>query len=183
MIGHGWWLAALAVGLAAGAVEAGTVYRWTDERGVVHFADVPPPNVQNYTAEPLRIAPPAPPAVAAGADAVAPASAPEAGAKPPAAGEATGPARLVIIDREEVALGDAAQSFSGKVKNRGGTEAHDVAVAIRVVEPTQGDECVTDEIEVAPSSLAPGATGTFEADFNSPCFHGPTQTELRVEWD
>jgi hypothetical protein len=183
MMGRTWRLAALAVGLAAGAVEAATMYRWTDDRGVVHFADVPPPNVKTYRAEPLPIFPPAAPQSAAGTEASAATGDPEAAAKPATAAVATGPARLVIIDREEVSLGGAVQSFSGKVKNQGGTEAHDVAVAIRVIEPTQGDECVTDEIDVAPANLAPGATGTFEADFNSPCFQGPTQTELRVEWD
>src|SRR5262245_11030698 len=138
MTGRAWTLAALGLALTAGAAEGGTMYRWTDERGVVHFADVPAANVQNYTALQFSIDPPArpaaaQPAVAPGAGAVAPARQSGAGAMPPA--PATGPPRIVILDRDEVALGDTELSFSGKVENQGGSEAREVAIAIRVVEP------------------------------------------------
>ena len=91
--------------------------------------------------------------------------------------------RVVIVDRDEVPLGGSQHAVSGKVKNEGGQEARGVAVTIRVVEPTQGEECLTDEIAVSPSTLAAGEEGSFSADFDHPCFLGPTQSELGVEWD
>lgn len=173
-------LAALAavVLLASQPAGAGTVYHWTDERGVVHFADVPPQDTKQVKTESLPDTPP-PLVVPAGA---------AAGAGP--AGEATpgdadgekGPARVVVTDHQAVAVGPAVQSFRGKVKNEGGAEAHDVAIAIVVSDPAQGDECLHDQIDVAPSTLPPGAEGTFEAQFDNPCFHGPTNTDLRAEW-
>jgi hypothetical protein len=69
------------------------------------------------------------------------------------------------------------------VKNEGGETARGVVVAIHVSEPIQGEECLTDEITVEPSSLAAGEKGTFSAEFDNPCFFGPTQAELRPDWD
>ncbi len=159
---------------AAHAIGAATLYRWTDEKGTVHFADAPPPNVRQFKAETLPDAPPTP---------VPPPEAGPAGeAKPAGAEAAEGPARVVLTDQQAEAVGAAVQSFSGKVKNEGGAEAHDVSVAIVVAEPTQGDECLRNRIDVAPSDLPPGAEGTFEAQFSNPCFYGPTQADLRVEW-
>ena len=167
--------ACLLLVLIAAVAEAGTVYRWVDENGVVHFGDVPPPGKraieQNL---------PAPPPRPAAAPAQAPGTA--AGSATPAAA-ASGPARVVIVDRDEVPLGGSQHAVSGKVKNEGGQEARGVAVTIRVVEPTQGEECLTDEIAVSPSTLAAGEEGSFSADFDHPCFLGPTQSELGVEWD
>jgi hypothetical protein len=161
--------------LIAAVAGAGTVYRWVDENGVVHFGDVPPPGKraieQNLPAPPPRPAAAPAQAAAAGAGAATPATA------------ATGPARVVIVDRDEIPLGGSRHAVSGKVKNEGGQEARGVAVAIRVVEPIQGEECLTDEIVVSPSTLAAGEEGSFSADFDHPCFYGPTQSELRVEWD
>lgn len=169
------WATLLLAALGTAApLAAATIYRWTDARGVIHFADVPPHEGITSTAQRLPARPRRPAGTAADIEA-APAA--------PAAAAAEGPARVVITDREEGSLGGALQTFSGKVKNEGGREARDVSIAVRVVEPTQGDECVADSIDVEPSTLAPGATGTFAGDFDSPCFLGPTQTELRAEWD
>lgn len=170
---------ALATALIGGAAWAATVYRWTDEHGVVHFADVPPPNVETYSRERLPDAPPAPTRPPAPADSGAPAHA----AKAPAAPVPKGPARVVIAAHEEVGVGDAVQSFTGKVRNEGGTDARNVSISVRVVEPSQGDECLREVIEVEPATLPPGATGTFEAEFDSPCFRWPTQADLRVRLD
>lgn len=163
----------------AGAVQAGTVYRWTDANGVVHFADVPPPSVWTYSTETLPAAARRQPPPAA----VASASGDTAAADPSADAKASGPAQLVIIDREQASLGGWRQSFSGKVKNKGGAVARDVTVAIRVIEPTQGDECIDDKITISASTLAPGESATFTADYDNPCFAGPTDTEIRVEWN
>jgi hypothetical protein len=160
--------------LAAASAPAQTVYRWTDERGVVHFADVPPPDVRGYTTESMPIAPPRP----------TPAAAVEPQDEAPASGStSTGPAKLVVVEHDERPIGDATVAYSGKVKNEGGAAAEDVMVAIRVIEPTQGDECLDDQIDVHPGTLGPGESGTFEAEYTNPCFKGPTRTELQVEWD
>jgi hypothetical protein len=166
----------LVVALITAAAEGQTLYRWTDERGVVHFADVPPPNGHNVIAEWLPAAPPARPPAAA--NQVAGDQPADADKKQPQR-----PPRVIITEHEEGDSGEAAQSFTGTVKNEGGAEARGVVIAIRVTEPNQGDECLVDEIEVTPSTLAPGDKGTYAADFNSPCFHGPTTAELNARWD
>jgi hypothetical protein len=171
----------LLVVLAGAAAEGQTLYRWTDERGVVHFADVPPPRGYTVTAESLPGTAPARPQAAAK----------QVAGDQPVAGEPADadkkqpqrPPRVIITEHEEVDSGEAAQSFTGAVKNEGGSEARGVVIAIRVTEPTQGDECLVGEIEVTPSTLAPGDKGTYAADFNSPCFHGPTTAELNARWD
>ena len=171
--------AALAVGLAAHSAGAGMVYRWTDANGVVHFADGPPPHASQLRTQNMPDPLPAdvpPPADAAGAI-------PAAGAATPGDGTApSGPARVVVTDHHEEIAVPGTQSFSGKVKNEGGAEAHDVSVSVVVTEPTQGDECLHQDIDVQPATLAPGAEGTFEAEFDSPCFHGPTSSAVHPEW-
>jgi hypothetical protein len=162
---------AVAAVLLAAPVLAGDVYRWTDASGVVHFADVPPPNVRALQMQSMPAATPRPAAAAAPA---ADSAQPEA---------AKGAARVVLTRQDEAGLGEARHGFSGAVKNEGGAPAHAVAVAIRVVEPNQGDECMTDEIAVEPSTLAPGESGRFSADFDNPCFRGATQTAFEVVWD
>jgi hypothetical protein len=165
--------------LAAPAI-AGTVYKWTDERGVVHFGDVPPAPATGIRSETM---PAAPPPVARPPQPTSDAPSDGAAAVPPGAGaEAVKEANVAVTDRQAEAIGPAAQSFRGKVKNQGGTEARDVFVAIVVTEPTQGDECLREEIDVEPSTLAPGAEGTFEAEFDNPCFHGPITADLSPEW-
>jgi hypothetical protein len=174
--------AALVAGmvLAGGAVGADTVYRWTDARGVVHFSDVPPQGTrsqaQTLPDAPAPIAQP-PPEPATSEPAAAPAA--------PAAGEEKVPserARVVLTDQQADAVEPAVKSFHGKVKNTGGVEARDVFIALVVTEPVQGDECLREQIDVTPSTLAPGAEGTFEAEFESACFHGETSADLRASW-
>jgi hypothetical protein len=171
--------ALLAALLLSASAAAATVYKWTDARGVVHFSDVPPPTTSGIKAETMPEAPPPvarPPAP--------PISPQEAGQAERAGADAapSGPAQVVLTDQQAESIRPTVQSFSGKVKNRGGAEARDVFITIRVTEPTQGDECVRDEIDVEPSTLAPGAEGTFSAAFESPCFHGPVTAELSAVW-
>jgi hypothetical protein len=163
------------VALGAAPALAGTVYKWTDERGVVHFGDMPPAKGSS------EIMPEAPPPVALPPQPKAAAPA-EGAAAPSGDAAAVKEANVVITDRKAEAVAPAVQSFRGKVKNQGGTEARNVFVAIVVTEPVQGDECLRDEIEVDPSTLAPGAEGTFEAEFENPCFYGDVTAELSAEW-
>jgi hypothetical protein len=165
---------AAAILLAPHGAGAATVYQWTDENGVVHFADGPPPNTKQFKTEELPDVPP-------------PMAVPPAGGGGPETKSGDddtekGPARVVLIDHQAVADGPTEQTFRGKVKNEGGAEAHDVAIAIVVSDQAQGDECLHDHIDVAPSTLPPGEEGTFEARFSSPCFHAPTNADLRAEW-
>jgi hypothetical protein len=167
------------VALLATPVLGGPVYKWTDARGVVHFGDVPP-HAAGVNAETM---PPAPPPVARPPQEAEATPADAAAAAPAADGEhGEGPARVAITDRDDEPLGPSVHAFRGKVKNQGGSEARDVSVAIVVNEPTQGEECLREEIDVEPSTLAPGAVGTYEAEFDNPCFHGDVAADLRPEW-
>jgi hypothetical protein len=172
--------------VAASTSRAGEVYRWTDAQGVLHIADVPPPSGHKVETQEL---PDAPPRVVAEAPATPPATPAAATPSTPAAGtpvagqvEDKGPARVVITEKNEEPLGDSQHGISGKVENKGGATAHDVVITVRVVSPAQGDECVNEEIDVSPSTLAPGEKAEFSADFDSPCFRGPTQVDVRPQW-
>lgn len=163
-------LAALAI---AATARAAIVYSWTDANGTVHFGDAPPPHGSQVKTEYL-------PDVRMPA---APAAGDQIGRAPAEADKTPqGPARVALTEQKAEAVSPEVQSFRGKVKNEGGAEAHDVAIDITVTEPTQGDECLHERMDVEPPALAPGAEGTFDARFESPCFQGPTQTDLRVEW-
>jgi hypothetical protein len=157
---------------------AGEVYRWTDAQGVLHIADVPPP--QGHDVQKQAMPEAAHPMVVV-ADAT-PASG-TAGSTPAAGADADkqGPARVVITERSEDSLGDTKHGVSGTVENKGGDVAHDVAIAVHVTSPAQGDECVDEEIAVA-AALKPGEKAEFSADFDHPCFRGPTQVDLRAQW-
>jgi len=157
------------------------VYKWVDEKGVVHFGDAPPPGQRGYTGKALPDAPPAPP----------PAPPPAQPREPmPASGASSaasqtpreGPGHVVLLESKTIALGPSRQGIRGKVKNDGGAEARDIVISVLVTEPIQGAECLHDVIDVDPSTLAPGAEGTFEAEFDNPCFHGPTNAALTAEW-
>lgn len=168
------WRSALAALVVAAVVpvQAGELYRWVDDNGVVHFADTPPAGARGVTVGAMPEAP-----RIGGQPTPAPADATSAAA--PSAGLA----RIALLSREIEPLGGSRVAIRGEVKNDGGLPARAVVVAVRVVEPTQGDECLTDEIAVEPSTIAPGARGQFTAEFDHPCFLGPTNTDLRAEWD
>lgn len=162
----------LAASLLAAPALAGDVYRWTDAGGVVHFGDVPPPNARGVETQSMPAPAPRPAVAADAGDAAVAAPDP-----------AKGPARVVLIRQDEDGPGEGRHGFSGAVKNEGGTPARAVAVAIRVIGAEQGDECLSDEIRVEPSTLTPGQIGRFSANFNNPCFFGATQTAFEVVWD
>lgn len=171
----------LAIGLtlatAGSAGAQGTIYRWTDDRGVVHFSDTPPRNQRNVE---TKVMPPAPPrAPAPGAAEAAAEAAPADGT--PAAAAAT-PARVEIIAQQSDPTGESTQVIYGRVRNRGGQPARNVEVSVRVVSPAQGDECLTETLDVRPSTLEPDAEGEFEVSLTHPCFRGETRIELQVDW-
>lgn len=168
---------AVAVAVLSAAVSAtgGEIHRWVDERGVVHFADVPPPNVRTET---RTMADRPPVAAAEPAPALPPGSTPA-----PATASANRPAQVVVTGQQSEPLGDTRYAVHGTVENKGGAPARGVIVAVRVVSPAQGDHCLDDEIDVRPSTLAPGEKGEFTADLDHPCFRGPTQVSVRAEWD
>lgn len=159
--------------------DAQKIYSWTDENGVVHFADAPPTN-REFSVEDLPQGAP-PPATdrtpATGGEAAS------EGRPEDETAEGTAPANVVIEEQSSQSGGGPIQSYSGTVKNVGGKEARNVRIAIKVTETVQGAECLEEQIEVKPSTLPPGESGTFSAEFENPCFHGPTDSKLRPEWD
>jgi hypothetical protein len=163
--------------LHAPFADAAMVYRWVDEKGVVHFGDAPPAGTRDYQSETLPDAPPAPRPAAPAAQPVGASKGPSARAA--AHGE---PARVVLLESKTMAVGPSRQAIRGKVKNDGGAEARDIVISVLVTEPIQGAECLRDVIDVDPSTLAPGAEGSFAAEFDNPCFYGPTNAALTAEW-
>jgi hypothetical protein len=167
-------VAALVVAVLAAAADARTIYRWKDERGNVHFSDVPPAVGTPYETEHM---PPPPPV---DTPTVAEASKTPSPGQPQAA---TGPANVVITDRRSTPGGGSLMEYSGKVKNEGGETAHDVAVLIRVVELNSGHECIKEYVDVSPADLGGSEAGTYRAQFTSPCFLGPTNVDITPDWD
>jgi hypothetical protein len=94
-----------------------------------------------------------------------------------------GPPSLEISEQEEEAVGETTHEYRGKVKNVGGGKASGVVVQIRVTDANQGAECVDEEVQVRPSNLGPGETGTYSAEFTNPCYFGPTTASIRPNWD
>lgn len=168
----------------ASVSNAGDVYRWTDEQGTLHISDIPPPAGYHVQTQSLpKHQPRATPAAAAAAVAAGePTTAGGTpGATPAGTPVAAKPADVVITKQDSQSQGGSQHGVSGTVENKGGTTARDVAVNVHVVSAAQGDECLDEEISVV-SSLAPGEKAEFSADFNNPCFHGPTQVDLRAQW-
>lgn len=171
-------MAAGLVMIVASAGRAGEIYRWTDAHGVLHLSDVPPSTGEAVQKQTL---PDQPPRLTTGTGA-APADAAAAAGGTPAAGPKEKPAQVVITEQHDESLGGSRHTFTGTVENKGGAPARDVAVVVHVVSPAQGDECL-DEVVAVTSSLAPGEKAAFSADFDHPCFRGPTQIDLRPQWE
>lgn len=160
--------------IGAHVAEAQPVYKWTDDKGVVHFSDEPPPTGVDYQ---LRALPPPPvggeePAGETGA----------AAPQPTTSAADSGPATIEITEQKEDPVGESAHEYRGEVKNVGGRKATDVAVLLKVTETNQGAECLDEQIPVQPSVLGPGETGTYSAQFSNPCYFGPTSAVLRPDW-
>ena len=149
---------------------AQTVYKWTDAAGVVHFSDEPPADMKGVEEQHLANEP-----------VVKQESAPaEGNAKESAA---TGPARVVLVARQNPRIGPSAMHVIGQVKNVGGADARGVAVTISAVDATQGTPCLNEQASVSPSTLAPGETGDFDVNIDSPCLYGEPNLDIAPVWD
>jgi Domain of unknown function (DUF4124) len=173
------WLSAalLATFLCAQPVGAQTVYKWTDEGGVVHFSDVPPPAGQKYEER------------KGSAETSTGGEAPEGkqpAATPEAPGSAkeepfAGPARVIVTRREAVKREAQERHLIGEVKNVGGEAASGVGVTARITD-SQGGDCGSEEVPVLPSTLDPGQTGNFDSTVNSPCFIEGGNVDVEAHW-
>jgi hypothetical protein len=157
---------------------AQTYYKWTDDQGIVHFADMPPPKGEHVEERHL----PVPPAVEAQEpQAPAEAAATDAEAQAPIPGK--GPARVVLVSRKLPRTGPSSMHITGEVKNVGGADAQRVAVTISSVDSTAGTPCLSEEAAVTPSTLRPDESGRFDVDVDSPCLSGQPQVVVAPVWD
>ncbi len=169
-------LIAAGVLIASCAVSrAQTFYKWTDERGVVHLADEPPPNARGVEQRQLPPVPPPPPdneeAKAAPADAAV-----------DDAAEKKSPAQIVMVSHQVQRNGPTAAHVTGEVKNVGGQNADAVEITLRSVDASQGTLCLNEQAGVNPATLAPGESGHFDADVESPCLAGNTPVDVAPVW-
>jgi hypothetical protein len=154
---------------------AQTFYKWTDDQGIVHFADIPPPKGEHVEERQL----PVPPAEAPAAAEATPATGAEAA--PPIPAE--GPARVVLVSRQAPRTGPSSMRITGEVKNIGGKDAQRVAVTVSSVDSTAGTPCLNEEAAVTPSALHPGETGKFAVNVNNPCLSGDSRVDIVPVWD
>jgi hypothetical protein len=172
------WLGAWALAVCCSMAAAQTYYKWTDDQGIVHFADIPPPKGENV--EERHLAPP--PTV----QAQEPQASAEAAAGTDAEGQGApgkGPARVILISRELPRTGPTSLHIIGEVKNVGGADAQRVSVTISSVDSTAGTPCLSEEASVTPPTLGPGERGRFDVDVDSPCLAGQPQVDLAPIWD
>ncbi len=169
------WAVVVLIGSSA-AAGADTFYKWTDQQGVVHFADAPPPDAKGVERKDLPAAPAAqlPEPVKAGTP---------ASDAPPTPAEAGGPARVIITTRQTPRTGPRSVHVRGKVRNVGGADAHDVGVTVSAVDAGQGNPCLNERVAVSPDVLHPGDVGTFDGDVDSPCLYGDTHVDVAPAWN
>jgi hypothetical protein len=170
------WLGGLALATSCSTAAAQTFYKWTDDQGIVHFADMPPPKGQHVEERQLPAPPPAEAPAAAQAARVMGAEAP-----PPVPAE--GPARVILLSRQAPRTGPSSMHIFGEVKNVGGKDAQRVAVTVSSVDSTAGTPCMSEETAVAPSTLRPGESGKFDVDLDNPCLLGEPQVDVAPLWD
>lgn len=167
------WFTVAGCGLVCwySVASAQTFYKWTDDRGVVHFSDSPPANTKDVEERSL-------PQV----HVVAPQDAGDkpvtADGKAAAGGSYEGPARVVLVSRHTPRTGASAVHVSGEVKNVGGEEARSVSVTLTAVDLTAGTPCLRQEVDVSPSTLRPGESGNFDTDIDNPCLSGDTPIDI-----
>ena len=168
-----------------GIALAQSVYTWTDEKGVIHFADEAPPDVKNVEkraleapqplirdeqaegtpGEVIEVATPVPePTVQSGKIV------------------SEGPARVVLTQRKAIPEGAETRHLIGEVKNIGGETATRVAIIIKVTDADQGSECVSGEVAIDPETLEPGQDGTYDDYVDTPCFLGNASIEITPIW-
>lgn len=177
------WTAALCVFglLAALPTAAQTFYKWTDDRGVVHFSDAPPADVRNVEERVVN----APPLIrrpdVQNPDTTEAAEGGEGSAKA-SEGAPSGPARVVLLSRQTPRISPSAIRVMGRVKNTGGEPAANVGVDVTVVDESQGTVCMQEQVDVEPSTLEPGKTGTFDLTLDNPCLFGAAELNVEPRW-
>jgi uncharacterized protein DUF4124 len=175
-----YWLLVTGVIAWGSLANAQTYFKWTDDKGVVHFSDAPPADSKGVEERHL----PAPPAVAPPKEvAVGRASEASANEGAPTDQPPTGPARVIVTSRQAPHTGPSAVHVIGEVKNVGGADARRVAVTISAVDVTQGTPCLKEEASVEPSTLHPGDKGNFDVDVDSPCLFGDPNVDVAPVWD
>jgi len=178
------WMLGVMVICISGAASAQTFYKWTDERGVVHFSDAPPPPRTGGVEE--RKLPP--PSSQESALAESPGAAAASATEPDAIGKKSaepgeGPAHVIIVSRQTPRTGPSTLHVLGEVKNVGGDDAHAVGVTITALDSSQGAPCLTQQVAVAPSTLRAGETGQFDIDVDSPCLLGEANVDVAPAWE
>jgi hypothetical protein len=163
------WLGGCALAAWYSAAAAQTYYKWTDDQGVVHFADMPAPNARAVEQRDL----PRPPAVKP--------HEPEASAEAPTSGK--GPASVILVSRQLPRTGRSSVHIAGEVRNVGGADAQRVGVTISSLDSTAGTPCLSEEAMVTPSTLHPGESGKFDVDVDSPCLLGNPRVDVTPVWD
>jgi hypothetical protein len=173
------WLAGWTLAAWCSTAVAQTYYKWTDDHGIVHFADMPPPSGRQVEQKDL----PRPPA----ARPYQPKASAEAAAATPGAAGAPipgkGPARVILVSRQLPRTGRSTVHILGEVKNVGGADAQRVGVTISSLDSTASTPCLSEEATATPSTLRPGESGKFDVDLDSPCLLGNPQIDVAPVWD
>lgn len=175
------WLRAAACGVVAWCSVATSqmVYKWTDEHGVIHFADTPPSEVRKVEERHLPGPPPAKPED----DAPAEPRTPRTDALIRRTPGAQPRAQVILASRKTPQTGPSALHITGEVRNVGGSDAQRVAVAIAAVDGNDGSSCLKEEIAVSPATLRPGETGRFDTDIDNPCLLNQPKIDIAPVWD
>lgn len=180
MARHTWlWLAGGGLALWCSAAGAQTVYKWTDDHGVVHFADSPPPEARKVEERHL----PGAPASKSSDDAPAEVRTPRSDALTRRDPGAQAPAQVILASRKTPRTGPSSLQIQGEVRNVGGSDAARVAVTLSVVDTSDGSSCVQEEITVSPPTLHPGETGKFDTEIDKPCLLGQPKIDIAPVWD
>lgn len=174
------WMWVVGCGLAAwcAVAAAQTFYKWTDDQGIVHFADAPPPEARHVEERHLS----APREVGSRNEGSADTEAAKGDAQAQQEQPAQGPAQVMVTSRATPRTGPSSLRITGKVKNVGGADAQRVAVTITAVDSTQGTPCLNEEVAVKPSTLHPGESGSFDTDLDSPCLFGQPNLDIAPVW-
>jgi hypothetical protein len=147
------------------SANARRVFHWIDERGVACYSHSPPPPGVKFEARRMPTPRPTPlrPSISEGE---------------PVEGEAF----VVLTDQSVSEIGPLTRRFTGEVTNNGDRAAGNVVVSITVKDDERDAHCLTANMEVTPSTLEPGESGTYEDEFDHPCFRGNASVELKPEW-
>jgi hypothetical protein len=172
-------MAGVAVAVWCFAVTAQTVYKWTDEHGVIHFADSPPPDARKVEERHL----PGAPASNASDDTPTEPRTPRSDALTRHDPGAPAPAQVILASRKTPSTGPSSVHVQGEVRNVGGSDAARVAVTISATDSNDGSSCLQEEIAVSPPTLRPGETGSFDTDFDKPCLLGQPKIDIAPVWD